>query len=191
MADATQQHLHCAYHPFRQTVLRCNKCGKPICSKCVVRTPVGYRCRECVDKQQSAYATARWYDYVSTAVISATVTAVFGLGISFTCCLIIVFAPFVGGFAVSIASWVTNRRHSRHLVWAGVGGAFLGGLAISLMLLALTMLFALFNWQVSDFGILSQMDSLYLLAALLGITCIYTFICASTVYYRMRRDRAY
>ncbi len=38
----------CANHPERETGLRCNRCGKPICSQCAVQTPVGYRCRECV-----------------------------------------------------------------------------------------------------------------------------------------------
>ena len=29
-------------------MLRCNRCDKPICYDCAVRTPVGYRCKECV-----------------------------------------------------------------------------------------------------------------------------------------------
>ena len=35
---------YCANHPGVETSLRCNKCGKPICAKCAVRTPTGYRC---------------------------------------------------------------------------------------------------------------------------------------------------
>ncbi len=37
----------CAAHPDVETALRCGKCGKPICPKCMVQTPVGARCREC------------------------------------------------------------------------------------------------------------------------------------------------
>jgi hypothetical protein len=37
----------CATHPNVETNLRCGKCGKPICPKCMVQTPVGARCREC------------------------------------------------------------------------------------------------------------------------------------------------
>ncbi|MBA2247993.1 MAG: hypothetical protein H0W23_07685 [Chloroflexia bacterium] len=29
------------------TGLRCNRCGKPICPRCAVRTPVGMRCPDC------------------------------------------------------------------------------------------------------------------------------------------------
>ncbi len=37
----------CATHPDVETNLRCGKCGKPICPKCMVQTPVGARCAEC------------------------------------------------------------------------------------------------------------------------------------------------
>lgn len=37
----------CSYHPNVMTGLRCNRCGKPICPKCAVRTPVGMRCPDC------------------------------------------------------------------------------------------------------------------------------------------------
>ena len=39
--------MRCATHPDVETNLRCGKCDKPICPKCMVETPVGARCREC------------------------------------------------------------------------------------------------------------------------------------------------
>ena len=39
--------MKCAYHPDVETNLRCGKCGKPICPKDMVQTPVGARCRDC------------------------------------------------------------------------------------------------------------------------------------------------
>ncbi len=39
--------MRCADHPNIETNLRCGKCEKPICPKCLVQTPVGARCREC------------------------------------------------------------------------------------------------------------------------------------------------
>ncbi len=39
--------MKCAAHPDVETNLRCGKCGKPICPKCMVQTPVGARCPEC------------------------------------------------------------------------------------------------------------------------------------------------
>jgi hypothetical protein len=37
----------CTYHPDVMTGLRCSRCGKPICPRCGVRTPVGLRCPDC------------------------------------------------------------------------------------------------------------------------------------------------
>jgi len=37
----------CTYHPNVLTRLRCSKCGTPICPRCAVETPVGFRCPDC------------------------------------------------------------------------------------------------------------------------------------------------
>ena len=39
--------LYCATHPSVATALRCSKCEKLICPRCLIQTPVGARCREC------------------------------------------------------------------------------------------------------------------------------------------------
>lgn len=39
----------CANHPNRETMVRCGKCEKPLCTDCMVMTPVGVRCRECAN----------------------------------------------------------------------------------------------------------------------------------------------
>ncbi len=51
MIESSSTPTYCANHPGVETSLRCNKCGKPICAKCAVRTPTGYRCKECVRGQ--------------------------------------------------------------------------------------------------------------------------------------------
>jgi|GEM_PF-1665599 len=38
---------YCENHPSVPTFLRCARCDKPICARCRVSTPVGYRCFEC------------------------------------------------------------------------------------------------------------------------------------------------
>ncbi len=39
--------MKCDTHPDVETSLRCGKCGRPICPRCMVETPVGARCRQC------------------------------------------------------------------------------------------------------------------------------------------------
>jgi hypothetical protein len=55
--------MYCANHPNVETSLRCNKCEKPICARCAILTPTGYRCKECVRGQQKVFETAKWLDY--------------------------------------------------------------------------------------------------------------------------------
>lgn len=39
--------MRCAAHPDVETNLRCGKCGKLICPRCLVQSPVGARCPGC------------------------------------------------------------------------------------------------------------------------------------------------
>ena len=43
----------CADHPDVETRLRCSRCGRPICPRCGVRTPVGMRCPDCAGTRSS------------------------------------------------------------------------------------------------------------------------------------------
>jgi len=38
---------HCYWHPEVETRLSCSRCGKNVCTQCMVQAPVGIRCREC------------------------------------------------------------------------------------------------------------------------------------------------
>jgi hypothetical protein len=42
--------MYCANHPNVETELSCGRCGKPICTRCLVHMEVGIRCRECYPK---------------------------------------------------------------------------------------------------------------------------------------------
>jgi hypothetical protein len=125
-----------------------------------VRTPTGYRCRECVKSHQRTFDTSEWYDYilgfvvagVLSAVASFLVTLVGGIG-------------FIGWFliaagaptaAVAIAEGVrlvTRRRRSRPLFITVAVGVVLGALPV-ILVQALTFQF---------FGILFQV--IYLIIA--------------------------
>jgi len=109
----------CAYHPDRETTLRCNRCGKPICTECAVLTDVGYRCPDCV-----AELTGRFYHaqpkhvvfaLVAAAVLGflAGVAAVLAVGfIGFWAIFLIM--PLAGLVAEGI--WRAGARHrARHL----------------------------------------------------------------------------
>lgn len=140
MTDAIQETVYCANHPQVATSLRCNKCGKPICARCAVRTPVGYRCRECVRNQQQTFETAVWYDYVIAAVICAplgAVSAALLLNLGF---FVFFLAPVAGGVTAEIVRVAVRRRRGRYLVWTASGAFLLGVLPFILLPLAALLL---------------------------------------------------
>lgn len=55
--------MRCATHPDVETNLRCGKCAKPICPKCMVQTPVGARCADCtkLDKLPTYQVSIKFY----------------------------------------------------------------------------------------------------------------------------------
>ena len=114
MTDASPK-VYCANHPNVETTLRCNRCEKPICAKCAILTPTGYRCKECVRGQQKIFETAKWVDYPLIFVVVA-ILAYLGSMIAFRLgFFIIILAPIAGGAIAEIARLITRRRRSRRL----------------------------------------------------------------------------
>ncbi len=111
--------LTCYNHPNRPTLLRCNNCERPICTSCAVRTPTGYRCKECVQGQQKRFETAQWSDYVIvffTGAILSGISSLLVLAItSFIWFIVIVIAPLAGVTIANIARRFVKGRHSRWL----------------------------------------------------------------------------
>jgi hypothetical protein len=132
--------LYCYVHPNRETSLRCNNCNRPICASCAVRTPTGYRCRECVRERQKTFETSEWYDFVSGFIIAAILSGIAAFLVTligrfgfFGWFLIAAGAPTA---AVAIAEGVravTKRRRSRALFMTVVAGVVLGALPVILI----------------------------------------------------------
>jgi hypothetical protein len=161
MTETTTETLYCYVHPTRETALRCNNCNRPICAACAVRTPIGYRCRECVKGQQKAFDTAEWYDYligfITAALVSGVasflVTFIGGIGF-FGWFLIAAGAPTAGVAIAESVRFVTRKRRSRPLFITVIIGVVLGALPIILIQLV---------FSQNLFGILFQV--IYLVIA--------------------------
>lgn len=129
--------VYCANHPGVETSLRCNKCGKPICANCAIRTPTGYRCKECVRGQQKSFETAEWVDYLlgaGTALILgflASLLAGLVSGLSFIgWILIVVGAPTVGVVIAEAVRLVTRKHRSRSLFITVSAAVVLGAIPV-------------------------------------------------------------
>ena len=128
-----EETLFCVNHPNVETRLRCNRCGAPICPKCAVRTPVGFRCPQCVKAQQAVFYTASIVDYIIAAVVS--------LALSLPAYLIIVrlgwfvffLAPAAGVGIAEAVRWLTGRRRGRWIWLVVAAGIVLTALPFMLL----------------------------------------------------------
>jgi membrane associated rhomboid family serine protease len=69
----------CYRHPGEQTSVRCVRCGRPICPRCMIPAPVGFQCPECVGAARSEFRrgpgqairdTATWPVSVTKALLA-------------------------------------------------------------------------------------------------------------------------
>ena len=146
--------FRCANHPDRATMLRCNRCDKPICYQCAVRTPVGYRCRECVRTQQSVYYNGNRLDPVIGGAVALVLGGILGaagyafLGIlGFFSLILALFAgPAAGGLVAEAIRRAVRKRRSRGMKWLAAGFFILGVLGVGAIWLGLPGVFR--RWDV-------------------------------------------
>ena len=129
--------MYCINHPDRETLLRCAKCDRPICTECAVRHPVGLRCPECArlkkvptyDVPTPYYLRAFGAGLVTSAVCSVVVEILpLFFFLSFFAALV------AGGIIAEVISRVTAHKRGIGLqVVAGICiilGYLLGSLAV-------------------------------------------------------------
>lgn len=118
--------MKCTYHPDVETELRCGKCGKPICPKCMVQTPVGARCSDCgqLQKLPTFHITKKYY---LRAIVTAT-------GMAFACgavwWAVMPFSYFnfllAAGFGYAIGEVISRSVNRKR----GKGLALIAGVAV-------------------------------------------------------------
>lgn len=151
--------LYCANHPGRETMLRCNRCDKPICVDCAVQTPVGYRCRECVRAQKATYYNAKPADAVIGALIALALGAAFGipayliLGMLgfFSFILAFIAGPAAGGLVAEVIRRALNKRRVQSLKWLAPVAYAVGVLLVGIFIFA-GFPGAFFRWDVLLFA---------------------------------------
>ncbi len=129
--------MKCATHPAVETNLRCGKCGKPICPRCMVQTPVGARCRDC----------ARLYRLptyqVSISYYLRAIGAALGIGIigGVIWWVVDIFLPFylglilAAGIGYAIGEGVSLSVNRKRSPWLAVIAGF--GVVISYLVTVL------------------------------------------------------
>ena len=172
-------YMVCYKHPDRQTLLRCNKCGRPMCLDCAVQTPSGYRCKDCIREQQKVFDTSETKDYVIGGAISGLL-AIIG---SYAEDLI----P-LSSFFISIIVGVVFGRLISTAVRKAVGGRRSKTLNI-VITAAAALAVILVRWPLLEFFFI-EIFSGYAMGLLNGLInmllrCLYAIVLCVTIWMEM------
>ena len=123
VSDEDDYELACYRHPNRPTALRCYNCGKPICSSCAIKTPVGYSCPDCIREKEDIFFNAQPIDYVIAPLIGLVLSLVAGWlvamffsgGNFFTFFIMLFVGGVVGRFIGRLSKAAIGRRRGRYL----------------------------------------------------------------------------
>ena len=119
--------MKCARHRDVETNLKCGKCGKPICPKCMVETPVGARCPDCAKlyKLPTYQVSTKYYlraigTGLGMAIVCGIAWGVIDLVVPFFSFNLLL-APAAGYAIGEVVSLSVNRKRGRGLaIVAGV-----------------------------------------------------------------------
>lgn len=115
----------CYKHPQVSTLISCNKCGVNICTKCMVSSVIGMRCKNCVQAKRHHLLQIKPFTYIIAGIFSIFMAIIMGFiwGIlaNIYAFLFDIILPIVTGFigreSISI---IVKRKRSMGLVMMGV-----------------------------------------------------------------------
>jgi hypothetical protein len=117
----------CYRHRGRETKVSCSDCGRPICTDCMIYSPVGIKCPECAKLPRSARVRLK-PDRAARAVLAAVLGgAAIGFGILLLQGIGLFFALILGwlvGIAMGeLVLWASGRFRSPITSWIAVAGS--------------------------------------------------------------------
>lgn len=122
LPEAGQEYLpqKCSFHPDVETALACGKCGRYICPRCMIQTPVGSRCPSCAQVTKLPTFNVQPTYYLRAALAGGLVAVSGGivwgyllkLGVPFLPWLLAIGMGYLVGEAISLS---VNRKRGRGL----------------------------------------------------------------------------
>jgi hypothetical protein len=104
----------CSFHPGVETGVRCTECGRYICPKDMVDTPVGYKCPICAKPAASQYRVVKPGQLLRAILAGGAVGIAGGLVLA-----VVRLLGIFGGLLWGVATAEAARRASGgHREWA-------------------------------------------------------------------------
>lgn len=165
-------HKHNLNANEEEITLRCSKCGKPITPGEAVQTPIGYRCQECVRRQQKVFDTSKPLDYVWGFLIAAALSLIGSFITDWIGFFTFLLAPAIGVGIAEAVRFVTKKRRARRLFRLVVAGVILGGLPLILFKAV---------FLLGSFSLARLLD--------FGYQILYLILAVPSAYYRLSGNR--
>jgi hypothetical protein len=127
-AEAGDGTLQCYRHADRETWVRCGRCDRPICTRCAMQGPVGFRCRDC-GKPVNDPLTSMKPQQVALGGLAAmgagTLGALIGLQLGW---FVVLVGFFAGGLTADLVMRVTGYKRGPVMATILLGGIAVGTL---------------------------------------------------------------
>lgn len=118
--------VKCTYHPNVSTRLRCSRCEKPICPRCMVATPIGYRCPDCARGPKPAIYQASATGIATGTLLGVAVATLVGIGWGLFPTWEFYWVMILGFGVSESISWATKYKRGRELMIVAMSCVFLG-----------------------------------------------------------------
>ena len=120
--------LHCYRHPDRETYIRCGRCDRPICTRCAMQGPVGFRCRECGRLAYDPLRSIRPLQGVAGFGVATGLAVVAGFIAAQLGFFSIFVSFFAGGLIAESVTRVIGLKHGPAIIAIVLSGIVLGTL---------------------------------------------------------------
>ncbi len=164
-------------HDEQMITLRCSKCNRPITPQEAVQTPTGYRCPDCVRKQQKIFDTSQPTDYILGFILAGVLSFIGSLITSLIGFFTLLLAPAAGVAIAEVIRAVIKKRRSQRLFRLVSAGIILGGLP----LIGINLIRVLAWLNTGSINLFSLLP--------LGYQVVYLVMAVSSAYYRLSGKR--
>lgn len=116
--------MRCARDPSVETYLRCGRCERPICPRCLIQTPVGAKCRDCAQLRKLPMFDIRPLDYLKG--FGAGLAA--GIGGALLMIFVQIQVPILGifglmmvaGVGYGVGEAISRVTRAKHGLWLAI-----------------------------------------------------------------------
>lgn len=121
---------YCYRHPTRETLVYCTNCERPICTDCMITTPVGMKCPDCAKqsaKARGALPASTVGRTLAAAVVSACAVAVLDIFVLQEIAFFRIIAAYAIGVGVAeVVRWSAGGFRDPLVTRCAAGAALIG-----------------------------------------------------------------